>query len=161
MEMPLVDREFLIQRFPGKGGWTYVVIPEIAQDKKNPFGWVRVRGTIDAFELKQYKLMPMGAGKLFLPIRAEIRKKIGKQEGDHVHVCLYADHSELEIPVDIMECFKCAHPRLEERFRNLSEGERKGYLDWIASAKKSETRERRIATLLDRMEKGLKFYAAE
>lgn len=153
MERPLVDREFLIERFPGNGGWTYVAIPEIAQDKKNPFGWVRVKGKIDAFELKQYKLMPMGGGKLFLPIRADIRKKIGKQDGDRVHVRLYADDSELEIPADILECFKFVHPRLEKAFKALSEGERKGFLDWIASAKKSETRERRIAMLLDHLEK--------
>ena len=56
-----------------------------------PFGWVKVRGFIDEFELKQYKLMPMGAGKLFLPVNAAIRKKIKKQAGDTVKIVLYPD----------------------------------------------------------------------
>jgi hypothetical protein len=65
----------VLEKIPGKGGWTYVVINEIAPDKRAKFGWVKVRGSIDDYELNQYKLMPMGNGKLFLPVRAEIRKK--------------------------------------------------------------------------------------
>ena len=78
-EKPLVDREYLLEKFPGKGGWTYAQIPEILQNKQSAFGWVRVRGTIDNFEIKNYNLMPMGNGKLFLPVKAEIRKKIKKR----------------------------------------------------------------------------------
>ena len=29
---PLVNREYLLEKFPGKGGWTYALIPEILQD---------------------------------------------------------------------------------------------------------------------------------
>ena len=69
-EKPLVSRNYLLEKYPGKGGWTYAAIPEILQDKKSPFGWVKVRGWIDDFEIKNYKLMPMGNGKLFLPVKA-------------------------------------------------------------------------------------------
>jgi hypothetical protein len=41
-----------------------------------------VRGTIDDFEIRKYHLMPMGNGKFFLPVKAEIRKKIKKEAGD-------------------------------------------------------------------------------
>ncbi|MFT5385881.1 MAG: hypothetical protein ACI81W_003292, partial [Saprospiraceae bacterium] len=61
-EKPLVNKKYLLQRFPGKGGWTFAEIPEILQNKKAPFGWVCVKGFIDDYELKQYKLMPMGNG---------------------------------------------------------------------------------------------------
>lgn len=40
----------------------------------------------------------MGNGKLFLPVKAEIRKKIKKAEGDKVHVILYPDNEPLEVP---------------------------------------------------------------
>ena len=66
---PLVDSLYLLKKFPGKGGWTYAEIPEVLQDKDNPFGWVKVSGNIDGYELKQYKLMPMGNGKLFYRLR--------------------------------------------------------------------------------------------
>ncbi len=74
-QKPLVDKEYLLQKYPGKGGWTYAAIPEVLQDKHAWFGWVRVKGFIDHHELKNYRLMPMGNGSLFLPVKAEIRKK--------------------------------------------------------------------------------------
>src|SRR5690606_11351229 len=86
---PLVDKKYKLEKYPGKGGWTFARIPEVMQDKNKPFGWVKVRGTIDGYEIKKYNLAPMGDGKLFLPVRAEIRKKINKKEGDIVHVILY------------------------------------------------------------------------
>ena len=82
MSEELVNKTYLLEKFQGKGAWTFAQIPEILQDKNAPFGWVRVRGTIDGFEIKGYHLMPMGNGKLFLPVKAEIRKKIKKQSGD-------------------------------------------------------------------------------
>ena len=51
-EKAAVDRECLLKKWPGKGGWTYAEIPEIPQDRKAPFGWVTVKGWIDDYELK-------------------------------------------------------------------------------------------------------------
>jgi lincosamide nucleotidyltransferase A/C/D/E len=82
IEKPLVNKEYLLEKFPGKGGWTYTVIPEIPPDKKAPFGWVKVRGSIDGFEISKYHLMPSGKGDLILFAKSEIRKKIKKQAGD-------------------------------------------------------------------------------
>ena len=50
--------------------------PEIPPGQNTPFGWVKVYGTIDDYEIKNYNLQPMGNGRLFLPIKAEIRKRI-------------------------------------------------------------------------------------
>ncbi len=152
-EKPLVNADYLLEKYPGKGGWTYAVIPEIPQNKKNPFGWVRVKGWIDGFELKQYKLMPMGNGRLFLPVRAEIRKKIGKQAGDYVKVVLYADDSRLEIPQEILECFENEPPKLFETFSGLTEGEQKAYLDWIYGTKNPDTKAERIAKMMERLQR--------
>ena len=46
-EKALVNAKYLLQQFPGKGGWTYATIPEIPPGKRIPFGWVRVKGSID------------------------------------------------------------------------------------------------------------------
>ena len=83
-----VAKQYRLKKFPGKGGWTYAEIPEIPQDRKAHFGWVRVNGSIDGYPLNKHKLMPMGNGTLFLPVKAAIRKKIGKEEGDHVQIIL-------------------------------------------------------------------------
>lgn len=154
----LVNAHYLLRRFPGKGGWTYAEIPEIAQNPANPFGWVQVKGSIDGFELKQYKLMPMGEGRLFLPVRAEIRKKIRKQAGDTVHVILYADDSSVEIPGEILECFDNEPPELLERFRTLADGQQKAFIDWIYKAKTEDTKAQRIVEMMDKLTLGLGFY---
>ena len=44
-QIPLVDKKYLLEKFKGKGGWTFVRIPEIPQNKNTAFGWVRVRVT--------------------------------------------------------------------------------------------------------------------
>ena len=149
-DTPLVNNTYLLQKFPGKGGWTYASIPEVLQDKTAPFGWVKVRGTIDDYEFKHFKLMPMGDGTLFFPVRAEIRKKIKKEAGDEVHIVLYPDLSALEIPEELLTCLK-DEPLAHERFLKLSEGKQKEMIDWIAQAKKEETKVERIASSIEKL----------
>ncbi|MGB1037062.1 MAG: YdeI/OmpD-associated family protein [Bacteroidia bacterium] len=156
-EKPIVSSKYLLKKFPGKGGWTYAEIPEVLQNPKNPFGWVKVRGSIDDFELKQYKLMPTGNGRLFLPVKAAIRKKIKKEEGDFVHVTLYSDESKLETPKEIIECFSFEPKKTYETYLNLSEGDQKAYLDWIYSAKKEETKANRIMEMMNKLQRGIRF----
>ena len=135
-----------------------MVISEIPPDKRAKFGWVQVQGNIDGFPLTQYKLMPMGNGHLFLPVRAEIRKKIGKQAGDYVHVTLFADHSTFEIPEELLLCFENEPKALHDTFMGFTEGEQKVYVDWIYEAKREETRANRIVKMMERLEQGLTLY---
>lgn len=154
---PLVDKKYRLEKFEGKGGWTFARIPEIAQDKKAHFGWVKVKGTIDGFEISKYHLMPMGDGNLFLPVRAEIRKKIKKAAGDMVHVILYPDNEPLEVPEEMLLCIQ-EEPEALAFFNSLSESEKKYYIQWIYSAKKEETKIRRMAKCIDRLVKKMKMY---
>ena len=157
---PLVNKKYLLEKYPGKGGWTYARIKEIPQDKKAHFGWVKVKGTIDGFEIRKYHLMPMGDGKLFLPVRAEIRKKIGKKEGDWVHIILYPDNEPLVIPEEMLLCLE-DEPIALKFFNQLTESEQKYYIQWVYSAKKEETKIERMAKTVNRLGKGLKMYDKE
>lgn len=153
----LVDNNYKLEKFPGKGGWTFARIPEVLQDKKKPFGWVKVRGTIDGYEIKKHSLAPMGDGTLFLAVRAEIRKKINKYEGDVVHVVLYADNQPLNVPDEMKLCLK-DEPKALTFFESLPESEQKHYIDWIYSAKKDETKIDRLAETISRLVAGLKCF---
>lgn len=157
-EQPLIQAEYLLQKFPGKGGWTYAEIPEIAQNKNNPFGWVKVKGSIDSYELKQYKLMPMGKGKLFLPVKAAIRKQLKKEAGDYVMITLYTDESPVELTPELLECFKNEPQKVYKTFTSFTEGEQKAYIDWIYNAKTDETKVKRIVQMMERLHKNQKFY---
>lgn len=160
MEKPIVNKKYLLEKFHGKGGWTYARIPDISKDKKLPFGWKKVKGTIDGYEIKKYHLMSMGGGKLFLPVKAEIRKKIKKQEGDLVHIILYPDNEPLETPEEMLLCLT-DEPEALKFFNSLSESERKFYIQWIYSAKKEETKIDRLAKTINRLLKGMKMYDKE
>ena len=149
----MINQKYQLEKFPGKGGWTYVILPEIPQSIKRKFGMVKVKGRIDDYELMGYNLMPMGTGQLFLPVKAEIRKKIGKKEGDWVSIELYADNSALAIPEELIDCLK-DEPKAYANFMKLGEGAQKEYRDWVYSAKKDETKVTRIAKMIDMLLQG-------
>lgn len=148
-DKPVVDQEIQLEKFPGKGGWTYARIPEVAQNPSNPFGWVTVRAIIDGIELNPYKLMPMGNSQLFLPVKAAIRKKIKKQAGDFVRVKIYLTMKPLDIPEELKDCLQQEDPAIYLKFLNWDENLRKQYLDWIYEAQKPETRAERIVKLIE------------
>lgn len=150
----LVNNTYLLQKFAGKGGWTYALIPEVLQNKGTPFGWVKVTGAVDGIEIR-CKLMPIKNRQLFLPLNAVIRKKINKQAGDTIHVILYPDNEPIQIPEELLLCLK-DEPTALHSFNKLTEGEQKNHIDWIYSAKKQETQANRIAAIINQLTTGLK-----
>ena len=155
-EKPLVNKQYLLEKFPGHGGWTYAQIPEIMPDKNAPFSWVKVKGSIDGVEIGKYHLMPSGKGTLMLSVKAEMRKKIKKEAGDYVHVILSLDNDPLEIPAEFMLCLQDDAEALKF-FNSLKENEKYNYIKWIYSAKTEQTKVDRMAKTIDKLSKCQKF----
>lgn len=107
-------------------------------------GQIKVKVTFDNYEYRG-SLVKMGHHCHCLGITQKIRKAINKQPGDKVHVVLIEDNEVriVEIPKDFKNLLE-ANKTAKSYFESLSYTNKKKFVDWILSAKKVETRERRL-----------------
>lgn len=153
--VPIITGNYQIYKMPGKGGWSYVSFDPVDKQYRGHFGVVNVYGTIDNYQLDHYGLMPMKNGRLFLAIRADIRKQIGKQEGDWIEIALYPKSISSACEDDLQLCLE-DDPEVYERFKTYTESEKQAFKDWVNAAKGDEQRISRIAEAMDMISQRIK-----
>ena len=128
-------------------GGAFVLVPF---DVKEVFGSGRpkVRALIDGHEYRG-SLMNMGAGHM-LGMRKDVRAAIGKDVGDSVRVEVELDTAPrtVDVPVELRGA-RDDSTEAAERFSQLSYTHRREFAEWVAEAKKQETRDRRAARAVE------------
>jgi len=107
--------------------------------------------TVSGYEYRS-TIAPMG-GKYLLPFSAERRKESGIQGGDPIDVDLTLDTTPrtVEIPDELQSALD-ASPTAVPAWDKLSYTAKKEHVRSVLDAKKAETRARRIAAVVDKLE---------
>ncbi|HEX7997352.1 MAG TPA: YdeI/OmpD-associated family protein [Pyrinomonadaceae bacterium] len=152
--MPKV--QFSVQLKAGEQGSVYFVLPKRESAKFGVRGRVPVTGTINDYPFRS-SIFPMGDGTHYMAVNRAVREGARVAAGDRVRVSMETDTAErvVTIPPDLDRAL-AKSKQARARFDKLSYTHRKEHAGWIESAKRPETRARRIEQVLSKLaiEKG-------
>jgi hypothetical protein len=119
-------------------------------------GQVKVKVTFDGYPYRGI-LSIMGGGKHAILVRKDVRQAIEKKIGDEVDVVVEQDLEEriVDMPKPLQDLLK-KNSKAKSFFDSLSFTNRKEYALWIASAKREETRIKRLEATLAKLIAGKK-----
>ncbi len=138
----------------GVGTWTYMDIPLEVTQELGAKGQIKVIGSINGHPFRT-SARPHGDGSHYVVVNRSIRDAIQSTRGDVVHVVMERDTAPrtVDVPDDFAEAME-SNQQLAKSFESLSYSHKKEFVDWIESAKKVVTRERRITKSLDMLMEG-------
>ncbi|HKE49307.1 MAG TPA: YdeI/OmpD-associated family protein [Rhodanobacteraceae bacterium] len=128
-------------------------VPSRLSSRLGPGAAPPVRGTIEAVPFRS-TLLARRDGAYRLCVHSRIWRPRGLDAGDDVHVEITRDDEPREAPVlpgDFVDALQ-ERPLVRRYIDNAAPSLRREIALWLAAAKRPETRERRIAVALDRLE---------
>ena len=136
----------IIQRSSGWGA--FVIFPYDVPTEFGIKGRVPVQATLDKLPYTG-SLMTCGTPYHLLAVPKDIREKLHKEPGDPISIELWKDDAPrtIEIPPEFLKLLK--NEKLLEQFEKLSNTRRKEYRNWITTAKREETRLRRLTKAIE------------
>ncbi|MBA4509498.1 YdeI/OmpD-associated family protein [Clostridium sporogenes] len=152
--MKTYNFEAEIKKIEGKDA-TYIEIPF---DVEKEFAAKRVK-VLAKFENEQYRgsIVNMGLSCYIIGVTKDIRNKIDKTYGDIIKVELQKDEEERIIIVPEEFKVKLSNNKVANDFyESLSYSQRRKYIQWLTSAKKEETKVKRMEEAIVRLENKIK-----
>ena len=147
MTEPLRFRGTLQEEEDGPG-----VFLEVPADLRAHFGRARPPVVVTLGDHTYRSTPAVYGGRWYLAVSRSNRKAAGLEPGDEIDVTLTADDEPrtVSVPEDLRRAL-AQNPLAERRFEALSYSHRREYVEWVDSAKRAETRARRIARCLERI----------
>jgi hypothetical protein len=139
---------------PMGASWTFVLLPKSASAKVPTRGMMTVEGTINGYPFRA-ALAPDGERSHWLKVTRKMRQGAGAEAGDVVALELMPAARELEprVPADLRKALAAA-PEAQALWSDITPVARRDWILWITSAKRPETRTRRIANACDMLAAG-------
>jgi Domain of unknown function (DUF1905)/Bacteriocin-protection, YdeI or OmpD-Associated len=139
-----------------RDAWTFLPIPFDVAVVFGTKARVAVRGMINGFPFEN-SLMPQGDGTHVMPVSRDLQAGANAKPGDVVTVILERDTSErvAGVPDELVAEFRL-HAVAEGAFTALAPSHKKEYADWVAGAKKAETRAARARKAIEMLAAGKK-----
>lgn len=134
--------------------WTFLVVPKNASAKLPTRGQATVDGTLDGQPF-QATLEPDGQGGHWFKVSKVLREAAGADVGDTVslYITPVAEEPEPRVPVELRKALAAA-AGARAQWTKLTPVARRDWIQWMTSAKKAETRLRRIANACDMLASG-------
>lgn len=141
---------------PENSGGAFVSIPLDVEKVFGSRGHIKIKAWFDGHPYRGIAAN-MGTGCHLVIVRKDIRSAIGKDVGDQVTVELQLDNEERVLGIPDRLARELANaPDEKIFFDSLSYSNRKEYCNWIASAKREETLEKRLTATLEKLRSGKK-----
>jgi hypothetical protein len=138
----------------GEGGERPTV--ELPFDGKERFGKARapVRGTVNGTDFRT--TVAVYGGVYLIGFNKELRERAGIAIGDEVGVTLELDDEPrtVELPPALKDALD-RDAQAKAAYEGLTYTHRREYAEWIAEAKRDETRERRVGKAVEMLRDGV------
>ncbi len=139
-----------------KGAWVFLAIPPEVTKAFGSIARLPVVGTLNGFSFRS-SILPEGDGTHSLAVNKQMQAGAKVAAGDTVKVVLELDKGErvVEVPPELQHVLD-RQTKAAQAFAGMSFSCKKEYADWIAQAKRPETKEARVKKALELIAAGKK-----
>jgi len=127
-----------------RSSWTFLILPKKASAKLPTRGMTTTEGTINGHPFRA-TLEPDGQRGHWLKVSRKMREAAGADVGDVVtlEITSAGEEPEPRVPADLRKALAAA-PKARALWSDITAIARRDWIHWITSAKRPETRARRI-----------------
>ncbi len=152
--MPAIKFKAQVEAMADKGSWAVVRFPLNVSKRLGTKARVAVKGSLNGFEIRT-SAFPNGDGTHHIMVNKAMRDGAKADVGDTVLVEVEVDSKERTplIPPEFKKALD-ANTAAKKIWLTITPRAKEEWVEWIASAKKDETRARRVGVAAERLASG-------